>query len=152
MSSAIVQRHLQAILRAAQSTFVPARNAAFEIIGFTVRQGLAHPLAVGAISITLLLQVLFDPIHGNSVYPRSSPSNAARMPPLQSVPLPCTPSCIRSIRHSFTLGFWSALARLLPFSELNSTQIARLAVSCVQHTQLSATSTHGCLCRNASAR
>lgn len=46
VSSAIVQRYLPQILEAALSTQVRIQAMAVDILGFTIRQGLAHPLQV----------------------------------------------------------------------------------------------------------
>ena len=47
VSSAIVQRYLPQILEAAMTRNIQMQAAAVDILGFTVRQGLAHPLQVG---------------------------------------------------------------------------------------------------------
>ena len=46
VSSAIVQRYLTQILSAALSRQAPIQAAAVDILGFTIKQGLAHPLQV----------------------------------------------------------------------------------------------------------
>lgn len=46
VSSAIVQRYLPHVLAAALSVKAQARNAALEVISFTIKQGLAHPIQV----------------------------------------------------------------------------------------------------------
>ena len=46
VSSAIAQRYLPQIKRSALSTDAQMRNAALDVIGFVVKQGLAHPLEV----------------------------------------------------------------------------------------------------------
>ncbi|KAI0265712.1 hypothetical protein BC834DRAFT_970070 [Gloeopeniophorella convolvens] len=44
VSSAIVQRYMEPILGAALSAHAPTQSAAVDILSFTVKQGLAHPL------------------------------------------------------------------------------------------------------------
>lgn len=46
VSSAVVQRYLPQILDASLGGNVTVQNAAVDILGFTIRQGLAHPLQV----------------------------------------------------------------------------------------------------------
>ena len=46
MSSAVVQRYLPQILDASLGGNATVQNAAVDILGFTIRQGLAHPLQV----------------------------------------------------------------------------------------------------------
>lgn len=46
VSSAVVQRYLQQILDAALVKDPQVQNAAVDILGFTIKQGLAHPLQV----------------------------------------------------------------------------------------------------------
>lgn len=55
VSSAIVQRYLPQILEAALSSQVRIQAVAVDILGFTIRQGLAHPLQVIA---ALLLHMI----------------------------------------------------------------------------------------------
>jgi Sister chromatid cohesion C-terminus len=50
VSSAIVQRYLPQILEAAMTRNVQMQAAAVDILGFTVKQGLAHPLQVKHLS------------------------------------------------------------------------------------------------------
>lgn len=49
VSSAIVQRYLPQILEAAMTRNIQMQAAAVDILGFTVKQGLAHPLQVGTL-------------------------------------------------------------------------------------------------------
>jgi cohesin loading factor subunit SCC2 len=49
VSSAIVQRYLPQILEAAMTRNVQMQAAAVDILGFTVKQGLAHPLQVSVL-------------------------------------------------------------------------------------------------------
>jgi cohesin loading factor subunit SCC2 len=56
VSSAIVQRYLPEILEAALVKSPLIQNAAVDILGFTIKQGLAHPLQVRThdlVSITI---------------------------------------------------------------------------------------------------
>ncbi len=46
VSSAIVQRYLDPILEAALSTHAHIQSSAIDILTFTIKQGLAHPLQV----------------------------------------------------------------------------------------------------------
>jgi cohesin loading factor subunit SCC2 len=46
VSSAVVQRYLPQILDASLGSNTTVQNAAVDILGFTIRQGLAHPLQV----------------------------------------------------------------------------------------------------------
>lgn len=46
MSSAVVQRYLPQILDASLGGNATVQNAAVDILGFTIKQGLAHPLQV----------------------------------------------------------------------------------------------------------
>jgi hypothetical protein len=46
VSSAVVQRYLPQILDASLGGNTTVQNAAVDILGFTIRQGLAHPLQV----------------------------------------------------------------------------------------------------------
>lgn len=46
VSSAIVQRYIESILSAALSHHVQMQAPAVEILAFTIKQGLAHPLQV----------------------------------------------------------------------------------------------------------
>jgi cohesin loading factor subunit SCC2 len=48
VSSAVVQRYMSPILEAALSNNVQIQAAAIDILTFTVKQGLAHPLQVSA--------------------------------------------------------------------------------------------------------
>lgn len=63
VSSAIVQRYIEHILTAALSTNTQIQASAVDILSFTVKQGLAHPvqvslssLGVGSSSLTGSLQ------------------------------------------------------------------------------------------------
>jgi cohesin loading factor subunit SCC2 len=47
VSSAVVQRYLEHILEATLSPQQAIQSAALEILTFTIKQGLAHPLQVG---------------------------------------------------------------------------------------------------------
>lgn len=49
VSSAIVQRYLGPILEAALSQHQQIQSAAIDVLSFTIKQGLAHPLQVGVL-------------------------------------------------------------------------------------------------------
>lgn len=53
VSSAVVQRYLPQILEAALAKNVVVQNAAVDILGFTIKQGLAHPLQCLPVIIAL---------------------------------------------------------------------------------------------------
>lgn len=54
VSSAVVQRYLPQILDAALRQNIMIQNAAVDILGFTIKQGLAHPIQVGLDYLTLV--------------------------------------------------------------------------------------------------
>lgn len=46
VSSAVIQRYLQQVLDAALSANTQIQSSAVEILSYTIKQGLAHPLLV----------------------------------------------------------------------------------------------------------
>lgn len=46
VSTSVVQRNIEAILQGARSSYRPLQDAALEVLTFTVKQGLHHPLQV----------------------------------------------------------------------------------------------------------
>ncbi|KAJ7065085.1 hypothetical protein B0H15DRAFT_872762, partial [Mycena belliarum] len=52
VSSAVVQRYLNPVLDAALSQQAPIQAAAIDVLTFTIKQGLAHPLQVGSTFVT----------------------------------------------------------------------------------------------------
>lgn len=49
VSSAVIQRYLQQVLDAALSANTQIQSSAVEILSYTIKQGLAHPLLVSKI-------------------------------------------------------------------------------------------------------
>jgi hypothetical protein len=67
VSSAVVQRYLDAILQAALSPQLHIQAAAIDILSFVVRQGLAHPLQVRSLQNIMMvaLSVCFTVVPNN---------------------------------------------------------------------------------------
>lgn len=87
VSSAIVQRYLQHILEAALSQNAQIQNAAIDVLTFTIKQGLAHPLQVCAL--------VRSPSRSSHAFPSHSQSLLPWRPVLRpisaAVPLLCIP-------------------------------------------------------------
>jgi cohesin loading factor subunit SCC2 len=57
VSSAVVQRYLGPILEAALSQHLQIQAVAIDVLSFTIKQGLAHPLQVLTIAITFYFHI-----------------------------------------------------------------------------------------------
>ena len=103
VSSAIVQRYLNHVLDAALCQNIQIQSVAIDVLSFTIKQGLAHPLQVRHDDDLHRATLIFI----FSLFLLSSPSRLALLPQLATGPAPCMQFSKESMHLFSTLDILS---------------------------------------------